>query len=147
MWDYIVPETVPWVVAGDTMEDRSVKTKGNAGGDAKNAYSAYVEEEESLLEQIRSKEEEQNARIAREETLYNGEIELAKKDAEKIVSEGQALGQKEADTIRQDAMGRISAGEERIRQEGDVAMAAISKQGEERMDTAVKRVVSEVKRV
>lgn len=129
------------------MEDRSVKTKGNAGGDAKNAYSAYVEEEESLLEQIRSKEEEQNARIAREETLYNGEIELAKKDAEKIVSEGQALGQKEADTIRQDAMGRISAGEERIRQEGDVAMAAISKQGEERMDTAVKRVVSEVKRV
>ena len=133
--------------SGGTMEDGSGKTKGNAGRDAKTAYSAYVEEEESLLEQIRSKEEEQNARIARAETQYNGEIELAKKDAELIASEGQALGQREADSIRQEARGRISAGEERIRQDGETAMAAISKQNAERMDNAVNRVVSEVKKV
>ena len=129
------------------MTNRSEKTQEKTQGDAKNAYSEYVKEEESLLEQIRSKEEEQNARIAVEETRYAGVIEQAKKDAEMIVEEGRTKGAKEADTIRKDAEVRISREEERIRTEGEAAMSAISKQKEERMGTAVTRVIAEVRRV
>lgn len=68
-----------------------VGTDNNSGG-VGSASKNYVNSEESLLEQIRAKEEEQNARIEDSRQQYITDVENARKEAESRLSRNVLSG-------------------------------------------------------
>jgi vacuolar-type H+-ATPase subunit H len=112
--------------------------------DAKYANSNDTTSEESLLEQIRSKEEEQNARIEVARQQYLSDVENARKEAESRLTREHALGQTEADSVRREAMDRINSDIERILGEGEQMVRLDLERKEQRFPGIVDRVVREI---
>jgi vacuolar-type H+-ATPase subunit H len=100
--------------------------------------------EESLLEQIRAKEEEQNARIDAYRRQAATEIENARKESGSRLSRERELVQVEANSVWQEAMGRIESDVERILGEGKQLADLDKKRKEQKFDGMVERVVREI---
>ena len=120
-----------------------VGTDNNKGG-AKSASKNYVNSEESLLEQIRAKEEEQNVRIEASRQQYIVDVENARKEAESRLSRERSLGQTEADSVWREAMDRINSDVERILGEGEQMVRLDRERKEQRFNGVVDRVVREI---
>lgn len=116
------------------------KTSGNA----ESAYTEYVTSEESLLEQIRAKEEEQNARIEYARQQYLTDVETARKEAASRLNRELDLGQTEADSVWQEAMDRINSDVQRILREGEQLVRLDQERKEQRFNGIVDRVVREI---
>ncbi len=100
--------------------------------------------EESLLEQIRAKEEEQNARIDAYRQQAIAEIENARKEAGSRLSRERELVQVEANTVWQEAMGRIESDVRRILGEGQQLADLDKKRKGQKFDGIVEKVVREI---
>jgi hypothetical protein len=120
-----------------------VGTDNNIGG-AESASKNSVNSEESLLEQIRAKEEEQNARIEFSRQQYITDVENARKEAESRLSLERSLGQTEADSVWREAMDRINSDVERILGEGEQMVRFDRERKEQRFNGVVDRVVREI---
>lgn len=124
------------------------KTAGTAtdSGDAESAYTNYVASEESLLEQIRAKEEEQGVRIEVARQQYILDIENARKEAESRLFRERSLVQSEADSVWREAMDRINSDVERVLDEGQQQVRRDREREEQRFDVVVDRVVREIRK-
>jgi hypothetical protein len=124
------------------------KTAGTAkdSGDAESEYTNYVASEESLLEQIRAKEEEQGVRIEVARQQYILDIENARKEAESRLSRERSLVQSEADSVWREAMDRINSDVERVLDEGQQQVRRDREREEQRFDVVVDRVVREIRK-
>jgi hypothetical protein len=120
-----------------------IGTVKNSEG-VESAYNKYVNSEESLLEQIRAKEEEQNARIKATRQQYITDIENARKEAESRITRELSLGQTEADSVWREAMDRINRDVERILGEGEQLVRLDRERREQRFNGVVDRVVREI---
>ena len=123
--------------------------KKNAGtekgsGDVGSAYTDYVTSEESLLEQIRAKEEEQNTMIEAARQQYLTDVENARKEAASRLTSELSLGKTEADSVWQEAMDRINRDVERILGEGEHLVRLDRERKEQRFNGIVDRVVREI---
>ena len=113
-------------------------------GDAASASKNYINSEESLLEQIRAKEEEQNARIEDSRQQYITDVENTRKEAESRLSRERSLGQTEADSVWREAMDRINTDVERILGEGEQMVRLDRERKEQRFNGVVDRVFREI---
>jgi vacuolar-type H+-ATPase subunit H len=130
------------------MEDGMDKkiTVGTAAGsrDAESAYTNDVASEESLLEQIRAKEEEQGVRIEAARQQYISDIENARKEAESRLARERSLVQSEADSVWREAMDRINSDVERVLGESQQQVRLDREREEQRFNGVVDRVVQEI---
>ncbi|MEI6292568.1 MAG: hypothetical protein WCP36_02730 [Methanomicrobiales archaeon] len=126
------------------MEIKKILGAEKTSGNVESAYTEYVTSEESLLEQIRAKEEEQNARIENARQQYLADVENARKDAASRLNRELTLGQTEADSVWKEAMDRISSDVQRILGEGEQLVRRDQERKEERFNGIVERVVREI---
>ncbi len=126
------------------MDKKNVIGTDKSSGDVESAYANYVNSEESLLEQIRAKEEEQNARIESARQQYLMDVENARKEAESRLARERVLGQTEADSVWREAMDRINSDVERILGEGEQMVRLDRERKEQRFNGVVDRVVREI---
>jgi hypothetical protein len=126
------------------MEKKKIFGTTKNGEDAGSAYTDYVTSEESLLEQIRAKEEEQNARIEVARQQYLTDVENARKEAESRITRERTLGQAEADSVWREAMDRINSDIERILGENEQIVRLDRERKEQRFSGIVDRVVQEI---
>jgi vacuolar-type H+-ATPase subunit H len=117
---------------------------GNSSGSTESAYINYVTSEASLLEQIRAKEEEQNARIESARQRYLADVENARKEAESRLARERSLGQAEADTVWREAMDRINSDVERVLGEGQQLVRVDEERRNQRFNGIVEKVVWEI---
>jgi hypothetical protein len=126
------------------MDKKKLVGTASGDGDAESAYTNYVESEESLLEQIRAKEEEQGVRIESARQQYITEVENARKEAGYKLSRELTIGQTEADSVWREAMDRINSDVERILGEGEKMVHIDRERKEQRFNGVVERVVREI---
>jgi len=126
------------------MEIKKIVRTEKTSGNTESAYNEYVTSEESLLEQIRAKEEEQNARIEYARQQYLTDVENARKEAASRLNRELALGQTEADSVWQEAMDRINSDVQRILGEGEQLVRRDQERKELRFNGMVDRVVREI---
>jgi multidrug resistance efflux pump len=126
------------------MDKKKIVGTDKSTGDAASASKNYINSEESLLEQIRAKEEEQNARIEASRQQYITDVEYALKEAESRISRERSLGQTEADSVWREAMDRINSDVERILGEGEQMVRLDRERKEQRFNGVVERVVREI---
>ena len=126
------------------MDNKKIVSTAKSSGDVESAYTEYVNSEESLLEQIRAKEEEQNGRIEAARLQYVTDIENARKEAESRLARERVLGQTEADSVWREAMDRINSDVERILGEGEQMVRLDRERKEQRFNGVVDRVVREI---
>jgi vacuolar-type H+-ATPase subunit H len=126
------------------MDKKKIEENGKSSGDTESAYNNYVTSEASLLEQIRAKEEEQNARIESARQQYLIDVENARKEAESRLSRQRSLGQAEADSVWREAMDRINTDVERVLGEGQQLVRLDGERKEQRFNGVVERVVREI---
>jgi len=107
-------------------------------------YSAYVEGEESLLEQIRSKEGELSIKINAEQQACDRKIDAARKEMEEAAGRKMQAAQAEADAVWHEAMERIGTDIEEVRREGERNLLLYRKRLEKNFDQVVKKVVRTV---
>jgi vacuolar-type H+-ATPase subunit H len=86
-------------------------------------YNEYVESEQSLLEQIRVKEEELGLKISAAEQEYNTALEAAQKEASGIIAQYRKDAEAESDTIWHQTMETAEKEVENIRSEGEIRLA------------------------
>jgi hypothetical protein len=120
-----------------------IGTVKNSEG-VESAYNNYVTSEESLLELIRAKEEEQNAKIKVTRQQHLTDVENARKEAESRITRELSLGQTEADSVWREAMDRINRDVERILGEGEQLVRLDRERREQRFNGVVDRVVREI---
>ncbi len=128
------------------MDTKEIVGTGKSSGDVESAYADYVTSEESLLEQIRAKEEEQNARVEASRQQYITDVEYARKEAESRLSRERSLAQTEADSVWREAMDRINSDVERILGEGEQVVRLDRERKEQRFNGVVDRVVREIRK-
>jgi hypothetical protein len=128
------------------MENKKTAGAATGSGDAESAYTNYVASEESLLEQIRAKEEEQGVKIEAARQQYILDIENARKEAESRLSRERSLVQSEADSVWQEAMVRINSDVERILSEGQQQVLRDREREEQRFNVVVDGVVREIRK-
>jgi vacuolar-type H+-ATPase subunit H len=128
------------------MDNKKIAGNGVKGDAAESAYSSYVASEASLLEQIRAKEEEQNARIESARQQYLNDVENARKEAGSRLAQERSIAQGEADAVWREAMGRINNDVERILGEGEQLVRLDRERKEKRFSGVVERVVMEIKK-
>jgi len=128
------------------MDKKKIFGTGKSSEDVESAYNNYVTSEASLLEQIRAKEEEQNARIETARQQYVHDIENARKEAGSRLARERSLVQTEADSIWREAMDRINNDVERILGEGDQLVYLDRQRKEQRFNSVVDRVVQEIRK-
>jgi len=126
------------------MEKKKIFETVKNGDDAESAYTEYVTSEESLLEQIRAKEEEQNGRIEAARQQYLTDVESARKEADSRLTRERSLGQTDADAVWREAMDRINSDVERILGEGEQMVHLDRERKERRFNGVVERVVREI---
>jgi len=126
------------------MDKKEIEETGNTRGDAESAYTNYVTSEASLLEQIRAKEEEQNARIESARQQYLADVENARKEAESRIARERSLGQTDADAVWREAMDRINSDVERVLGEGQQLVRVDEERRDQRFNGVVERVVREI---
>jgi hypothetical protein len=126
------------------MEKNANERTGNSSGDPESAYTNYVASEASLLEQIRAKEEEQNARIESARQQYLADVENARKEAESRLDRERSLAQGEADTVWREAMDRINSDVERVLGEGQQLVRVDEERRNQRFNGVVEKVVREI---
>lgn len=126
------------------MEKKKIFGTTKNGENVESAYTNYVTSEESLLEQIRAKEEEQNARIEIARQQYLTDVENARKEAESRLTRERTLGQTEADSVWREAMDRINSDIERILGENEQIVRLDRERKEQRFSGIVDRVVQEI---
>jgi hypothetical protein len=126
------------------MDKKEIDGTGNISGDTESAYTNYVTSEASLLEQIRAKEEEQNARIESARQQYLADVENARKEAESRIARERSLGHAEADTVWREAMDRINSDVERVLGEGQQLVRVDEERRNQRFNGVVERVVREI---
>jgi vacuolar-type H+-ATPase subunit H len=126
------------------MEKKKIFGTMKNGEDAEPANTDYVTSEESLLEQIRAKEEEQNARIEVARQQYLNDVENARKEAESRITRERNLGQTEADSVWREVMERINNDVEQILGEGEKMVHVDRERKEQRFNGVVERVVREI---
>jgi hypothetical protein len=126
------------------MEKKKIFGTTKNGENVESAYTNYVTSEESLLEQIRAKEEEQNARIEIARQQYLTDVENARKEAESRLTRERTLGQTEADSVWREAMDRINSDIERILGENEQIVRLDRERKERRFSGIVDRVVQEI---
>ena len=108
------------------------------------AHTDNVTPEESLLEQIRAKEEEQNIMIEAAKQQYLTDVENARKEVASRLTRELSLGKTEADHVWQEAMDRINHDVERILGEGEHLVRLDRERKEQRFNGIVDRVVQEI---
>jgi vacuolar-type H+-ATPase subunit H len=128
------------------MDTKEIVGTGKSSGDVESAYADYVTSEESLLEQIRAKEEEQNARVEASRQQYITDVEYARKEAESRLSRERSLAQTEADSVWREAMDRINSDVERILGEGEQVVRLDRERKEQRFNGVDDRVVREIRK-
>jgi vacuolar-type H+-ATPase subunit H len=128
------------------MDTKEIVGTGKSSGDVESAYADYVTSEESLLEQIRAKEEEQNARVEASRQQYITDVEYARKEAESRLSRERSLAQTEADSVWREAMDRINSDVERILGEGEQVVRLDRERKEQRFNGVVDKVVREIRK-
>jgi hypothetical protein len=126
------------------MDKKEIEGTGKSSGDAESAYTNYVTSEASLLEQIRAKEEEQNARIESARQQYLTDVENARTETESRLARERSLGQAEADTVWREAMDRINSDVERVLGEGQKLVRIDEEKRNQRFNGVVERVVMEI---
>ena len=109
------------------------------------SYKEYVESEQSLLEQIRVKEEELNAKISATEQEYSGIIDNARKEALEILGQYRHAAESEAEVIWQQALEKAGNDVEQIRSEGEKKILANRERKQRHFDAVVERVVRAVR--
>jgi len=128
----------------DAMEKKKIFGTVKGNGDAGFTSDNDMVSEESLLEQIRAKEEEQNGRIEAVRQQYLTEVENARKEAELRITRELSLGQAESDSVWREAMDRINNEVERILGEGEQQVRLDRERKEQRFNGVVDRVVREI---
>jgi len=126
------------------MDKKRIEENENSSGNAESAYNNGLTSEASLLEQIRAKEEEQNARIEAARQQYLTDVENARKEAESRIARERSLGQAEADSVWREAMDRINTDVERVLGEGQQLVRLDGERKEQRFSGVVERVVREI---
>ncbi|MCU0630273.1 MAG: hypothetical protein MUF37_03865 [Methanoregulaceae archaeon] len=126
------------------MDKKRIEENEKSSGNAESAYDNGITSETSLLEQIRAKEEEQNARIEAARQQYLTDVENARKEAESRIARERSLGQAEADSVWREAMNRINADVERVLGEGQQLVRLDGERKEQRFNGVVERVVREI---
>ncbi|MEI7432643.1 MAG: hypothetical protein WCJ93_00160 [Methanomicrobiales archaeon] len=126
------------------MDKKKIAGTSKGGVDPESAYTDYVASEESLLEQIRAKEEEQGVRIEAARQQYITDVENARKETESRQARERSLGQAEADTVWREAMDRINSDVERVLSEGQQQVRLDRERKEQRFNGVVDRVVREI---
>jgi vacuolar-type H+-ATPase subunit H len=81
------------------------------------------ESEQSLLEQIRIKEEELHVKISGAEQEYEGVLEGARKEAEEILGECRKTAESEGSVIWQQTLERTGTEVEKILRDGENQLA------------------------
>jgi vacuolar-type H+-ATPase subunit H len=118
------------------MESRHQATPGKAPGQG---------EEESLLEQIRLKEEELQGRIASAEREASEHVTVRHQEAQKWLESQQKEVEAEADKIWTAAMETVGTESSRVRKEGDERIQVQRERKKHNFDAAVDLVVNAVK--
>jgi vacuolar-type H+-ATPase subunit H len=126
------------------MDKKKTAGTSTGSGDTEYAYTNNVASEESLLEQIRAKEEEQGVRIEAARQQYIADIENARKEAESRLARERSLGQSEADSVWREAMDRINSDVERVLGEGQQQVRLDHEREQQRFKGVVDRVFREI---
>jgi vacuolar-type H+-ATPase subunit H len=126
------------------MDKKKTAGTSRGSGDTESAYTNNVASEESLLEQIRAKEEEQGVRIEAARQQYISDIENARKEAESRLARERSLGQSEADSVWREAMDRINSDVERVLGEGQQQVRLDHEREQQRFKGVVDRVFREI---
>jgi vacuolar-type H+-ATPase subunit H len=107
-------------------------------------YNEYVESEQSLLEQIRVKEEELGLKISAAEQEYATVTEGARKEAEEIVGRYRETAESEAADLWKQAMEKAGIEAEKIRCEGEKKIMRDRERQQKHFSAVVDHVVNTV---
>jgi vacuolar-type H+-ATPase subunit H len=120
-------------------------TKEDKGHGPASNYQTYTESEESLLEQIRSKEDELSGKVAEAEQECSVALEAVRKEADDILARYRHEAEAEADAIWQQAMEKAKIEVEKIRDEGEKKLAMDRERKLKNFSAVVATVVSAVR--
>src|SRR5512143_3049617 len=103
-----------------------------------------MEEEKSLLQQIRDKEEEVSKKIGSVQAETDAIIASAGKEADLIIRNAEAEGRASADELFRREKGKIQADIAKINDDAAAAAGTARAMGERNMNTAVDKIVRHV---
>ncbi|MCX6700190.1 MAG: hypothetical protein NTV68_09715 [Methanomicrobiales archaeon] len=126
------------------MDKKTILGTGKISESKESAATGNVTSEESLLEQIRAKEEEQNGRIEAARLQYIKDVENARTEKESRLSRERTLVQTEADSVWREAMDRINSDVERVLGEGEQLVRLERERKERRFSGVADSVVREI---
>jgi len=126
------------------MDKKTIKGTGKSNESKEFAATGNVTSEESLLEQIRAKEEEQNGRIEAARLQYIKDVENARNEKDSRLARERTLVQTEADSVWREAMERINSDVERVLGEGEQLVRLERERKDRRFSGVVDSVVREI---
>ena len=126
------------------MDKKTIVGTGKSCEGKESAASGNVTSEESLLEQIRAKEEEQNGRIEAARLQYIKDVENARNEKDSRLARERTLVQTEADSVWREAMERINSDVERVLGEGEQLVRLERERKDRRFSGVVDSVVREI---
>ena len=126
------------------MDKKTIVGIGKSNESKEFAATGNVTSEESLLEQIRAKEEEQNGRIEAARLQYIKDVENARNEKDSRLARERTLVQTEADSVWREAMDRINSDVERVLGEGEQMVRLERERKERRFSGVVDSVVREI---
>ena len=126
------------------MDKKTIVGIGKSNESKEFAATGNVTSEESLLEQIRAKEEEQNGRIEAARLQYSADVENARKETDSRLARERTLVQTEADSVWREAMERINSDVERVLGEGEQLVRLERERKDRRFSGVVDSVVREI---
>ena len=126
------------------MDKKTIVGIGKSNESKEFAATGNVTSEESLLEQIRAKEEEQNGRIEAARLQYIKDVENARNEKDSRLARERTLVQTEADSVWREAMERINSDVERVLGEGEQLVRLERERKDRRFSGVVDSVVREI---